>query len=141
MSIKETDIRKAGMLAYGLSTWNKYDYKYSEEAIVFGAGVMRGTDKENQCKNMLTAGQFLGVAAFKNVEISAARQYEAQETVEVITSGKVWVQVAAAVTAGDRAACGLTGKFAKTGTSSYDDIDGVFETSAQANGYAVLNLK
>lgn len=141
MPIKENDINKAGMFAMGLSTYDEYKYSYNEEVIPFGAGVMRGTDPVNQCKLMLTGGKFLGVAAFRNVALGDNYEYPVQNTVEIIQHGKVWVKVAAAVTAGDVAACGLSGKFAKTGTASYDNINGVFETSASANEYAILNLK
>lgn len=135
------EIRKEGRMARILSTYDEYGYFYSEEAIPFGAGVMRGTDPADQCKTMLTGGKFIGVAAAKNLNINDKKEYTAQSTVEVIKKGYVWVQVADAVVAGDKAACGLNGKWAKTGTLSYDDVNGVFETSAEAKGYAILHLK
>lgn len=135
------EVRKDGMLAKTLSTYDQFGYFYNEEVIPFGAGVMRGTDKETQCKLMTTGGLFLGVAAYRGVNITAAREYPIKSTVEVITKGHVWVKAASTVVAGDKAACGENGKFAKTGTSNYDDIDGVFETSANANEYAILWLK
>lgn len=135
------EVRKDGMLAKTLSTYDQFGYFYNEEVIPFGAGVMRGTDKETQCKLMTTGGLFLGVAAYRGVNVTAAREYPIKSTVEVITKGHVWVKAASTVVAGDKAACGENGKFAKTGTSNYDDIDGVFETSANANEYAILWLK
>lgn len=135
------DVRKEGILAKTLSTYDQFGYFYNEEVIPFGAGVMRGTDKETQCKLMTTGGLFLGVAAYRGVNVTAAREYPIKSTVEVITKGHVWVKAASTVVAGDKAACGENGKFAKTGTSNYDDIDGVFETSANANEYAILWLK
>ena len=141
MPIQESAIRKEGMTAKGLSTYNEYGYFYSEEVVLFGAGVMRGTDGSDQCKNMMTGGKFLGVAAYRNVNVKDARQYAANDTVEVIKKGYVWVKVAAAVVAGDVAACGVTGKFAKKGTASYDEINGTFETAAAQNGDDILYVK
>lgn len=135
------NVRKDGMLAKILSTYDQFGYFYNEEVIPFGAGVMRGTDKETQCKLMTTGGSFLGVAAYRGVNVTAAREYPIKSTVEVITKGHVWVKAASTVVAGDKAACGENGKFAKTGTSNYDDIDGVFETSANSGEYAILWLK
>lgn len=135
------EVRKDGMLAKTLSTYDQFGYFYNEEVIPFGAGVMRGTDKETQCKLMTTGGLFLGVAAYRGVNVTAAREYPIKSTVEVITKGHVWVKAASTVVAGDKAACGENGKFAKTGTTNYDDIDGVFETSANSGEYAILWLK
>ncbi|MEG0730588.1 MAG: hypothetical protein RR421_04700, partial [Cetobacterium sp.] len=122
-------------------TNNEYDYKFSEGKIAYGEGVMRGTNKENQCKLMATGGKFLGVALFRQKNSYDAQEYSDKTTVEILTRGSVYVKVASAVVAGDRAACGLNGKFAKTGTSSYDDIDAEFETSAEAGKYAILRLR
>jgi len=135
------EVRKDGMLAKTLSTYDQFGYFYNEEVIPFGAGVMRGTDKETQCKLMVTGGSFLGIAAYRGVNVTDAREYPIKSTVEVITKGHVWVKAASTVVAGDKAACGENGKFAKTGTSNYDDIDGVFETSANSGEYAILWLK
>ena len=142
MPIQESAIRKEGMTAKGLSTYNEYGYFYSEEAVLFGAGVMRGTDGADQCKNMVTGGKFLGVAAYRNVNVKDSRQYAANDTVEVITKGHIWVKVAgSAVVAGDIAASGVSGKFAKKDTATYAEINGVFETAAAKDGYAILHLK
>lgn len=134
-------VNKAGVLAYVGSQYTEYDYKYSEEEIAFGAGVMRGTNKETQCKLMTTGGQFLGIAKAYQKNVYDKEQYDNQTTVEIITKGKVWVKVEEAVVAGDKAACGDSGKFKKTSGSSYDEINGVFETSADSGKYAILNLK
>ena len=90
---------------------------------------------------MTTGGSFLGVAGYRGVNVTDAREYPIKSTVEVITKGHVWVKAASTVAAGDKAACGENGKFAKTGTLNYDDIDGVFETSANSGEYAILWLK
>lgn len=136
-------VAKLGMKARTLSTFDEYGYFYSEETIGFGNGVMRGTDKEKQCKNMVTGGQFLGVAADRATEFAGAKEYPASNTVEVIRKGYVWVKVdGSAVVAGDKAACGASGKFAKAGTATYDEVVGAtFETSAAKNGLAILRLK
>lgn len=134
-------VKKGGNLAYVGNEHTEYKYSYSEVEVPFGAGVMRGTNKETQCKLMTTGGKFLGVAKAYQKNVYDTESYPVQTSVEIITRGKVWVQVTTAVVAGDVAACGAGGKFAVSGTSTYDDINGVFETSSEANGYAILNLK
>lgn len=134
-------VKKGGQVAAVLNTHTEYAYKDAEEIIKFGTGVMRGTNKETQCKKYAqSGGPFLGVAAAKTVNTGDNLQYKVGDSVEIITRGVVWVEIASAVTAGDKAAVGADGKFAKTGTGSYDDIDGVFENSA-SSGYAILKLK
>lgn len=135
------DVRLAGHIAKVGYQNEEYKYPYSEEVIPFGAGIMRGTDKETQCKLMVTGGQFLGVAIFEQKNVYDEPQYVAKKSVKTLTHGNVWVQVNGNVTAGDAAACGNGGKFAKSGTGTYDDIPGVFETSATNGNYAILKLK
>ena len=138
----ESEIRKEGMIAKGLSTYNEYGNFYSEAIIPFGTGVMRGTDPADQCKLMVTTGEFLGVALYRNVNVTDDRQCPNESTVEVLTKGHVWVKVeGSTVAAGDVAACGASGKFAKKDTATYDEINGVFETAAAKDGYAILHLK
>lgn len=136
-------VNKAGVLAYVGSQHTEYTYMWSEEptGIPFGAGVMRGTNKETQCKLMTTGGQFLGIAKAYQRNVYDKEQYDNQTTVEIITKGKVWVKVEEPVVAGDKAACGDSGKFKKTSGSGYDEINGVFETSADSGKYVILNLK
>lgn len=136
----QTEIAKAGEIAK-VGVLTEYEHMYSEEVIPFGAGVMRGTDPETQCKLMTTGGKFVGVAVARGVELGEKREYPNPATINIITTGQVYVQVKEAVTAGDVAACGDGGKWAKTGTASHDDVAGVFMTSAQAEGYAILKLK
>lgn len=137
----KTEIAKAGEIAKAVGVLTEFENMYSEEVIPFGAGVMRGTDPETQCKLMMTGGKFVGVAVARSVELDEEKSYPNPSTVTIVTTGQVWVQVKEAVTAGDIAACGTSGKWAKTGTSSHDDVNGVFMTSAEANGYAILKLK
>lgn len=134
-------IRKDGMLAKALSTYNQFDYKYSEEAIPFGAAVMRGTNKENQCKKYTSGGAFLGIAAFRNVNIEEERVYPAQATVEVITNGHVWVKVSGTVVAGDKAGYKSTDNtWGKEAGGSYEATGAIFETSANSGEYAIIKL-
>lgn len=135
------NVRLAGHIAKVGFQNEEYKYPCSEEIIPFGAGIMRGTDKENQCKLMTTGGQFLGVALFEQKNVYDKHEYADKKSIKTLTHGNVWVQVSSDVTAGDIAACGNGGKFAKTGTESYDNIDGVFETSATNGNYAILKLK
>ena len=102
---------------------------------------MRGTDGSSQCKLMETGGKFLGIVAARNTNIQDKKEYPVKSTIEIIKKGYVWVKVADAVVAGDKAACGEKGKWKKSGTESYDDVNGVFETSANADEYAILHLK
>ncbi|WP_297489385.1 hypothetical protein [uncultured Cetobacterium sp.] len=133
-------VRMAGHIARTGVT-KEFKYSYSEEIIPFGAGVMRGTNKETQCKLMNTGGQFLGVALFKQTNSYDEQQWGNQTTPVILTRGFVYVQVSSPVVAGDKAACGEGGKFAKSTTASYDDIEGVFETSSETDGYAILRLR
>lgn len=137
----KTEIAKAGEIAKVVGVLNEFENMYAEEKIPFGAGVMRGTDPESQCKLMATGGKFVGVAIARGVELGEEKSYPNPSTVTILTTGQVWVQVKDAVTAGDVAACGDGGKWAKTSTESHDDVAGVFMTSAQANGYAILKLR
>lgn len=134
-------IRKQGQFAKALSTYNEFGYFYNEEIIPFGAGVMRGTDPASQCKLMTTGGKFIGIAGARNTNIQDKKEYPIKSTVEVIKKGYVWVIVEGAVVAGDKAACGASGKWNKSGTETYDDVNGIFETSANKGEYAILHLK
>lgn len=145
----KTEIAKAGEIAK-VGVLTEYEHMYSEEVIPFGAGVMRGTDPETQCKLMTKDGKFVGVAVERGVELGAKREYPSLSTINILTKGQVYVTVAEAVTAGDKAACGNGGKFTKfqpqvemvkESPSEYVEIDGEFMTSAQPNGYAILKLK
>ena len=134
-------IRKDGMLARALSTYDQFDYKYSEEAIPFGDAVMRGTNKENQCKKYTAGGAFLGIAAFRNVNMEDKREYPAQATVEVITKGYVWVKVGETVTAGDKAGYKVADRtWGKEAGGSYEATGAIFETSANSGEYAIIKL-
>lgn len=132
---------KAGQIAEAISTHEEYKYAYSEEIIPFGSGVMRGTDPVDQCKLMVTGGKFIGLALHRNVNLTDDLQYPEKSTVELLQHGIVWVRVNEAVVAGDKAACGEGGKWGKSGTANYDDVNGIYETSAAKDGYAKLRLK
>lgn len=135
------NVRKAGQISRLGAVHNENTYPYSEEAIPFGAGVMRGTNKETQCKLMQDNGVFIGVTIFRQRNSYDDQQWGDKSTVDVLTRGYIHVEVSEPVVAGDKAACGVGGKFAKSGTASYTDIEGIFETSAEANGYAELRLR
>lgn len=135
------EVRLAGHIAKVGATHKEFDYKETEEIVPYGAGVMRGTNKESQCKLMTTGGKFLGVALFKQRNSNDPQEWENGGIIEILTRGYVYVKVATPVVAGDIAACGNGGKFAVTGTASYDEINGEFETSAEKDGYAVLRLR
>lgn len=133
--------RMAGHIAAVGHTNNEYKYLWSEEKIPFGAGIMRGTNPETQCKLMTTGGSFIGVALFYQKNNNDAQDYGAKTTVETLQRGQVWVEVTTDILAGDKVGCGNNGKFAKAGTAGYDNIEAIFETSATAGNYAILKLR
>lgn len=141
-------VNKAGVLAYVGSQHTEYAYMWAEEpqGIPFGAALMRGTDKEKQCK--LATGQdakFIGIAKAYQKNVYDKEQYENQTTVEIITKGKVWVKVSENVEAGDPVFVGGSsgaGIFRKSDEGSQSlQINAVYETKATNGQYAILNLK
>lgn len=77
---------------------------------------------------------FLGIAQ----RIVTRDEYPKGTPVNVVTSGQIWVKVAAAVQSGNGAYITTTGEWGPSGTA----ITGVtYLTSATANGYAVIAIK
>lgn len=134
-------VRMAGHISRVGYTHNEFAYSYTEEVVPFGAALMRGTNKETQCKLFNAGGKFLGVVLAKQLNSADKQEFKEKSSIEILTRGYVFVQVATPVVAGDKAAVGVNGTFSISGTASYDDVDGEFLTSSEANGYAELKLK
>ena len=140
-------VNKAGVLAYVGSQHTEYAYMWAEEpeGIPFGAALMRGTDKEKQCKLFKgSTEKFVGIAKAYQKNVYDKEQYGNQTTVEIITKGKVWVKVSENVEAGDPVFVGgnTAGIFRKSDEGSQSlQINAVYETKATSGQYAIVNLK
>lgn len=117
----------------------------AQEAIAFGLAVTYGTDPEKQVTVVDDTGEvFLGVALRTHtIEVAPAATpaYAIGDTVSVLESGAVWVQVTSAVAAGAAAFVDVAnGKFTDVSTDNLAVPGGRFETSAALNGLAVLKF-
>ena len=122
--------------------------KIAEGDISYGYPVVRGT-ADTQCKVPSATGQsFLGVCVYTLGGYSSTddvSKVNDTETLTVLRRGYIWVTVDEAVVAGDSAFfihTGNVGKFrTDADTNKADAITGAtFETSADANGLALLRL-
>lgn len=135
----------AGLKAHSKSSEQVLSY-ISEGAIAFGRAVALGTDKERQVLSPAADTTFLGVALHDHARESQRdanpASYQDKESVSVMTSGAVWVEVSDAVTAGNAAHYNTTdGRFTQPGgTTPSTAAVGTWQTSAGANGVAVLML-
>ncbi len=70
----------------------------AEEAIEFGRPLMRGTNKETQCKNFVAGAgvRFLGISARSPIEITGA--YPVKNMVSVFDYGAIWVPLITSLT-------------------------------------------
>jgi len=81
--------------------------KAAEGAIKFGTGVVPGTDPETQTKTPSAAVvDFAGVAARDNKEQQfvptlGENEYDDEDTVGILQSGRIWVDIAETVAIGD----------------------------------------
>lgn len=96
-----------------------------------------------------TTGNFFGVALAKNYvdeinfnDDSKTGLYRQGEMVAVLRKGSIWVQVDEDVKEGELASVKPTGNFsvASTAEDSTDKPIGIFQTSAQADGLAILQI-
>ncbi len=108
----------------------------AEEVIEFGRPLMRGTDKERQCKNFVedVAGlnKFLGISVRDPNKISGS--YAIKDTVAVMDVGRIWVALTAGmiIVAGQTA---YTDGQIITNTPGAGNIDiGRFHSSGTSNG-------
>lgn len=133
---------------YDLSPYSTLSFA-AEAAIGYGGAVKLGTNKEKQVLPVLAAGETVfGIALFKFTKEqpdSGDAAYEANDTVSVLRSGRVWVETSAAVTAGADAfvviADGASeGKFTTTDDANTEPVNGTFLTSTTEAGLAVVEL-
>lgn len=132
----------AGLLAdVAISTVDSFS---AETAIGFGIPVIRGTNKAKQVKAVSTGGdaaKVIGIAIHDQCHEQSA--YNVKDTVNVMTAGRAWVQVAVAVVAGDAAGVSEVAatKWGKV-DATYLAVNGAkFISSAAANGFAIVEIK
>lgn len=133
----------------------------AEAALVFGLGVMVGTDKDKQAKvltsgvhasNVIDEKKFLGVTvrdlARENLA-SSTNGYETYDTAAIIRKGRVYVKVEEAVTTEDpvyvRHTTGtgtVIGAFRKSADTNTAALltNARWDKGASANGFAVLSI-
>lgn len=105
----------------------------AEGEIAFGIAVARGTNKQKQVIPFAGTG-FVGVSVFEHNENGL---YKDEDSVSVMTSGRIYVTTAATVVAGETAyAVNATGLFTNVNTSA--TAIGKFLTSG--TGIVVLEL-
>ena len=105
----------------------------AEGEIAFGIAVARGTNKQKQVIPFAGSG-FVGVSVFEHNENGL---YKDEDSVSVMTSGRIYVTTAATVVAGETAyAVNATGLFTNVATDS--TAVGKFLTSG--TGIVVLEL-
>jgi hypothetical protein len=118
----------------------------AEAALPFGRAVTYGTNPDAQAKIVNSAAQvFLGVSLKQQTNViapAAVPGYIQYDTMSVLKSGAVWVEVTSDVAAGAPAYVDIAnGKFTDVSTSNLAVPDGSFETSALSGGLAVLAIK
>lgn len=105
----------------------------AEGEIGFGIAVARGTDKQKQVIPFAGTG-FVGISVFEHNENGL---YKDEDSVSVMTSGRIYVTTAATVVAGETAyAVNATGLFTNVNTAA--TAIGKFLTSG--TGIVVLEL-
>jgi len=105
----------------------------AEGEIAFGIAVARGTNKQKQVIPFAGTG-FVGISVFEHNENGL---YNDEDSVSVMTSGRIYVTTAATVVAGEIAyAVNATGLFTNVSTSA--TAVGKFLTSG--TGIVVLEL-
>lgn len=128
-------------------TGNKTIESYACEGdVVFGIGVMAGTDPEKQVAKWSGANDkvFRGIALFDE---NGKALYQEKDMGLVMETGSVWVVADGAVTAGEQAACYPSGNFGKkivaAGTSGTyaANIQGIFKTSGADGELVALKIE
>lgn len=149
----QTSISQYGAPAFkgmldGIGPRNVRSYA-AEEAIPVAYPVKLGTDKE---KEVLKATAGAGVVGFalhdhaREQTSAGVVQYNALETVSVLTQGRMWVETTDAVVAGATAnltvATGkLTDEAVAAGIETFTQISVKFITGTTAAGLALVEIK
>ena len=109
--------------------------------IAFGLAVAQG-ENDKGCRAVTTGdAAFVGVTVLDRTagDLNGNGKFKQYESARILEEGVIWVEVTAAVKAGDAAAVDLaTGKFNKAGAAM---AGARFETSAASGGLAQLRLK
>lgn len=140
----ESVVGQAGQI-FDLST-KTIDSFSAEGTIGFGLGLTRGTDPAGQCSVIDDAGDaFLGVSVFEHTHENPLGDgdagYADTQTVSTMTTGRVWVEVSAAVAVGDEAhVVVVDGRFTNSAGGNVAVPNGTFLTAAEADGLAVLQF-
>lgn len=136
----EMDVGVAGAIA---NTENKNIISRTVQGaagIPFGRAVVQGT--ADKTVRAATTGDttFVGVTVLdRTARDLTAGGFVEKETARILEEGVIWVEVTAAVKAGDAAAVDLaTGKFNKAGAAF---AGAIFDTSAAAGALAQLRIK
>ena len=110
----------------------------------FGSVALRGTtDHTVLTVGGAGAGGLLGIVCMDptiRAQIAATNGFGVGDTAAVLIKGALWVTVTAAVTPGAAAYYDSSGNITSVSTSNTAIPNGVFETTAAANGLAVLRL-
>jgi hypothetical protein len=149
----QTSISQYGAPAFkgmldGIGPRNVRSYA-AEEAIPVAFPVMLGTDKEKEVLKATTGAGAVGFALhdYAREQTSAGVvQYAANETVSVLTQGRMWVPTSDAVVAGATAnltvADGtLTDAAVAIGIEAFTQLDVKFITGTTAAGLALVEIK
>ena len=133
----------AGIAGAIVNTENKNIISRTVEdaaGIAFGLAVAQGTNDKGIRAVTTGDADFVGITVLDRTAGDLINgKFVQYESARVLEEGVIWVEVTAAVKAGDAAAVDLaTGKFNKAGAA----IAGArFETSAASGGLAQLRLK
>lgn len=110
------------------------------EGVNPGDAVARGTDKGLQVVKTTNAANVIGVVVHSHKEPSNP-YYEQHDTVNVMTFGDIYVEVASDVSAGDAAKLSADGKWQGTAGDGTEVAGCHFLTSAKAGELAVLRVR
>ena len=110
------------------------------EGLEPGQPVARGTDKAVHAKLAKASAEVIGVALHTHKEPKTP-YYGAGDSIGVMTFGRVWVEVAADVTAGDKAGVNAQGQFIKAASDTDAVAGATYLTTAKSGEMAILNIR
>ena len=134
----------AGIAGAIVNTENKNIISRTVEdvaGIAFGLAVAQGVNDKGVRAVKTGDTAFVGVTVLDRTasDLQGNGKFSHYESARILEEGVIWVEVTAAVKAGDAAAVDLaTGKFNKAGAAM---AGARFETSAASGGLAQLRLK
>jgi hypothetical protein len=112
-------------------------------AIGFGKPVSQGTADQGAVAAQSAATKFLGITVRDQaIDPALTDQYRVGDTAGVLTQGAIWAKAYEIVAAGDPVYfVTATGLLGKTATSSTLIANARWDTSAAANGLAIIRIK